>query len=191
MVLNWRLNGILAAAGLAAACALAGCGREADRAARPEAQAADAAGGGYARASYTPRRAQAQDTAPAPAYGDGKPTWASSRRYSAEESEQRQFERNGAAFSARSADDYVAKAHAFLDTPPASAQSVVRANGDKLYYDPRSNVFAVVDKQGAPRTMFKPREGMAYWTQQKQSLADSGGRRRARDRQSSGDDSNG
>ncbi len=83
-------------------------------------------------------------------------------------------------------------------------QKAIRANGDTLYYDPKSNVFAVVDKQGAPRTMFKPREGMAYWTEQKQSLADSGGRRqggddgrsyrrsyRQSDRSSSSDDATG
>ena len=186
-----RLDRNLAALSAAALCVLGGCSREADRAARPEAQAPDSTSG-YANASYTPRRGQAQDSAPAPAFGDGKPTWASSRRYSAGESEQRQFERNGAAFSARSADDYVAKVHAFVDSLPSGAQSAVRANGDTLYYDPKSNVFAVVDKQGAPRTMFKPREGMAYWTQQKQSLADNGGsRRRAKDRQAASDDSNG
>ena len=34
-----------------------------------------------------------------------------------------------------------------------------RANGDALLYDAKSNTFAVVTKAGAPRTMFKPRDG--------------------------------
>ncbi len=186
------------AAGLVTVLALGACGREAERAARPDAQAQasaqasapDSASRFATRASYSSRRADPQDAAPA--FEDGKPSWATSRRYSASDSEQRQFERNGAAFSAKSADDYIAKAHAFVDSPPRGVQSAVRANGDTLYYDPKSNVFAVVDKQGAPRTMFKPREGMAYWTQQKQSLADrGGGRRSSRDRSSAADDANG
>jgi pyocin large subunit-like protein len=186
-----KLQGSLAALGVAAVFTLAGCGREADRAARPEAQAAPEQAGSYSPARYAPRQAERQDAAPD--YRDGKPTWASSRRYSAEESEQRQFQRNGDAFQANSTEDYVAKAHAFVDSPPPGALTAVRANGDKLYYDPKSNIFAVVDKRGAPRTMFKPREGMAYWTQQKQSLADNGARRRRTGggQQGAGDDSNG
>jgi len=185
----------LTAAGALALCALSGCGREADQAARPDAQAqASAQGSGssvsYDQASYSSRRADVEETAPA--FGDGKPAWASSRRYSPTDSEQRQFQRNGEAFLAKSTDDYVAKVHAFIDSPPEGVLKAVRANGDTLYYDAKTNVFAVVDKQGAPRTMFKPREGMAYWTQQQQSLADrSSSRRNGRDRQSSSDDSNG
>jgi hypothetical protein len=34
-------------------------------------------------------------------------------------------------------------------------------------YDPKGNVFAVASKAGAPRTMFKPDDGMAYWEEQK------------------------
>ena len=30
----------------------------------------------------------------------------------------------------------------------------------------RSNIFAVVTKDGAPRAMFKPQAGKAYWDQQ-------------------------
>ena len=38
--------------------------------------------------------------------------------------------------------------------------------------DPKTNVFAVATKDGAPRTMFKPETGQAYWDQQKQREAD-------------------
>jgi hypothetical protein len=98
---------------------------------------------------------------------EGKPMWSASRRYSAEESAQRAFERNGDAFGARSIDQFIKKAHAFVDHPPAGTQTLTRANGDTLFYDPRGNVFAVADKAGAPRTMFKPDDGQAYWDQQK------------------------
>ena len=97
----------------------------------------------------------------------GKPYWAANRTRSAEENAQRSFERNGATFGAKSTDDYVAKVHAFVSDPPKGAQTLKRANGDLLIYDPKGNVFAVVSRDGAPRTMFKPDEGASYWDEQK------------------------
>jgi pyocin large subunit-like protein len=98
---------------------------------------------------------------------DGKPVWAASRRYSAEESAQHAFDRNGEAFGAKDFDDYVRKAHAFVEHPPKGVETLARPNGDTLFYDAKANVFAVADKAGAPRTMFKPDDGAAYWQQQK------------------------
>jgi hypothetical protein len=98
---------------------------------------------------------------------DGKPVWAASRRYSAEESAQHAYDRNGEAFGARSFEDYVRKARAFVEQPPKGVETLKRANGDTLFYDAKANVFAVADKAGAPRTMFKPDDGAAYWQEQK------------------------
>ena len=98
---------------------------------------------------------------------DGKPVWASSKRFSAEEGAQRQFERDGVAFNAKTVDQYVQKAHAFVGHPPKGTLTLTRKNGDILYYDPKGNVFAVASTDGAPRTMFKPDDGMAYWEKQK------------------------
>jgi pyocin large subunit-like protein len=98
---------------------------------------------------------------------DGKPMWSASRRFSAEENAQRAFDRNGQDFGARDVDDFVEKAHAFVARPPRDVQTLTRANGDRLFYSAERNVFAVASKAGAPRTMFKPREGMAYWQEQK------------------------
>jgi pyocin large subunit-like protein len=97
----------------------------------------------------------------------GKPVWAASRRYSAEESAQHAYDRNGEAFGAKTFDDYVGKAHAFVEHPPKGVETLTRANGDTLFYDAQANVFAVADKTGAPRTMFKPDDGAAYWQEQK------------------------
>ena len=98
---------------------------------------------------------------------DGKPVWAPSKRSSAEEGAQRAFERNGEAFGAHSVDQFVTKAHAFVGHPPKGTLTLTRKNGDTLFYDPKANVFAVANKDGAPRTMFKPDDGMAYWQKQK------------------------
>jgi pyocin large subunit-like protein len=98
---------------------------------------------------------------------DGKPVWAASRRYAAEESAQHAYDRNGEAFGARTLEDYVRKAHAFVEHPPKGVETLTRPNGDTLFYDAKANVFAVADKTGTPRTMFKPDDGAAYWQEQK------------------------
>jgi pyocin large subunit-like protein len=109
----------------------------------------------------------------------GKPMWAANRQHTAEENAQYHFERDGADFGARSVDDYVAKAHVFLEKPPKDILTLTRSNGDKLLYDPSGNVFAVETRDGAPRTMFKPRDGQAYWDQQKEREASRSDRYRA------------
>jgi len=98
---------------------------------------------------------------------EGKPVWAPNRQLTADEAAAANFERNGADFEARSVDDWVTKVHDFVDKPPRGAAKITRANGDVLIYDAKTNVFAVATKDGAPRTMFKPREGAAYWDKQK------------------------
>lgn len=114
---------------------------------------------------------------------DGKPMWSASRRYSAEENARRAFERNGEAFGAESIDAFVKKAHAFVESPPKGAQTLKRRNGDLLIYDPKNNIFAVRSKEGAPRTMFRPDEGRAYWDEQvaRESRRTQSGRREGDD----------
>lgn len=182
--------GVIKAFSIGAACvaalALWGCGREADRAARTD-MSSGAAFSASANGRGETARTSASDTdsgrdSATPLFKDGKAIWASSRNRTAEEGAQRQFERNGADFGAPKLDDYIARAHAFVASPPKGVLTATRANGDMLYYDPKANVFAVADKAGAPRTMFKPRDGMAYWTQQQTRLAQGGSRGQGRTR---------
>jgi hypothetical protein len=170
-----RVSGsIWSSAALAAVVVLAGCGREADKAARTDitsgaattSAAASADQGAPTRASYDTRRTQRRQD-DGPRLQDGKPEWASNRQRSGEENAEKQFERNGKDFDAASVEAYAAKAHAFLAKPPRGVLTLTRSNGDVLYYDAKANVFVVADRQGAPRTMFRPRDGMSYWTQQK------------------------
>jgi pyocin large subunit-like protein len=107
----------------------------------------------------------------------GKPAWADSRNYSAEENIRYQFEQHGAELGARNADDFVAKVHRFVNTPPDGALTLTRANGDKLMFDGKSGLFGVVRSDGAPRTVFKPETGKAYWDEQ---VSSNGERRRTR-----------
>lgn len=96
----------------------------------------------------------------------GRPIWSANRQYTAEENARRHFEKDGAAFGARTLDEFVAKVHAFTGSPPKGVLTIKRRNGDRLLYDPKSNTFAVVTRAGAPRTMFKPDDGRAYWERQ-------------------------
>lgn len=102
---------------------------------------------------------------------EGRPLWSSTRRYTAEQNAQRAFERNGAAFGARTVEDYVAQAHEFIHRPPAGVETLTRANGDTLLYHAQSNTFAVATREGAPRTLFKPDDGAAYWAEQRERIA--------------------
>ena len=137
-----------------------GCGPQAATAEAPKAQAAPAR---YETAADKPDPRDAE----IPLAKDGKPIWSANKDRTAEENAQAAFDRNGEAFGAKSVDDFVQKAHDFTTSPPSGVQKIKRTNGDTLLYDPKGNVFAVVTKDGAPRTMFKPDDGPAYWQTQK------------------------
>jgi pyocin large subunit-like protein len=153
----------------------------------------------YSNAVYTttsPASRRDSGTRDAPLF-HGKPLWAANKNRTAQENADYHFKRDGDAVGATSEDDFLTKVHAFVDAPPKGTETLTRSNGDKLMYDPKANLFAVVDRDGAPRTLFKPRDGAAYWAQQKDSVAkgsddyrsDTGSRSSRRSaRRSSGDD---
>ncbi len=125
----------------------------------------------------------AQAGAMGPESGGGAPAEkgvvTANRRETADAKITRLYERNGAAFGARSAEDYAARMQAFAKNPPAGADTAKRPNGDTLYYQASTNTFAVVARDGTPRTMFKPDDGPAYWAQQKERAPNFGVRRNA------------
>ena len=96
----------------------------------------------------------------------GKPLWSSNRKMSAEDNARSHFQRDGADFDSKTVDDFVTKAHAFTAHPPKGVERLQRPNGDVLLYDEKTNTFAVMSREGAPRTMFKPRNGASYWETQ-------------------------
>jgi filamentous hemagglutinin len=80
---------------------------------------------------------------------------------------ERHWQKHGGEFPEfGSRDAYIAGAHSFIDHPPAGTLTKVRVNGDTLFYNPGSNTFAVRAANGAPRTFFRPDNGMAYWERQ-------------------------
>jgi len=157
---------------VAALGALAGCD---DGASAVETRdRADAASGGAVQSAATVADGEAAETV---AKVEAAPLTAN-RRETVDAKIQRLYERNGADFGARSAEDYLAKVTAFTRTPPPDVERAERPNGDVLLYQASSNTFAVVDRNGSARTMFKPDEGAAYWAEQK-AAAPTFGRRRA------------
>lgn len=91
----------------------------------------------------------------------------------------RLYERNGSDFGARSPEDFLVKVQTFTTSPPAGTEMVKRPNGDTLYYQSATNTFAVVSRDGVPRTMFKPDDGPTYWAEQKDRAPTFGQRRQA------------
>ncbi len=155
------MRNLMLIAASVAAISLAACGG------KPSAVAGggqNASGASAANGSDTGSSVQQAQATP---LVDGKPMWAPNRQHSADENARYQFAKNGGDFGARNESDYVVKVHAFVERPPSDAQFLDRRNGDRLIYAPRVNTFAVVTKDGAPRTMFKPRDGLAYWKEQK------------------------
>ena len=117
--------------------------------------------------------ARAAEAAPEAA----RPALTANRRETVDAKVARLFERNGADFGAATAEDYLARVRAFTARPPAGTERVERANGDVLLYQASSNTFAVVSRDGVAKTMFKPRDGAAYWAEQKAAAPDFGRRR--------------
>jgi hypothetical protein len=135
----------------------------------------------------------AQAEAPGTDSGGGaaeKGVVTANRRETADAKITRLYERNGAAFGARSAEDYAARMQAFAERPPAGADTAKRPNGDTLYYQASTNTFAVVARDGTPRTMFKPDDGPTYWAEQKQRAPNFGVRRTSGSGATSGEGSN-
>ena len=108
-----------------------------------------------------------------------KPVLTANRRETVDAKITRLYDRNGADFDARSAEDYLDKVTAFTTKPPRDAETVKRPNGDTLIYQASTNTFAVVARNGSPRTMFKPTTGADYWAEQKAAAPTFGQRRQS------------
>lgn len=165
-----RKTGVIAAIGAVAIGLLAACG---DGGSAVETRDRSARGAEAVRASAGAAPAEAAEAGPATA----QPVLTANRRETVDAKIARLFERNGADFDARTAQDYLAKVQAFTARPPADAERVERPNGDILLYQASTNTFAVVSRDGVPKTMFKPRDGAAYWTEQKTRAPTFGQRR--------------
>lgn len=112
--------------------------------------------------------------APGAVAAEATPVLTANRRESVDAKTERLFRTNGADFGAATAAEYLDKVRTFTARPPADAERVERPNGDVLLYQASTNTFAVVSREGVAKTMFKPRDGAAYWAEQKAAAPDFG-----------------
>jgi pyocin large subunit-like protein len=165
-----RMRSVWGAAALTALSfgALAACDdRLAMQPARDHTEVAEAPAAAARADRNAPARNEARAEAPRPVrLIQGRPMWSDSRRYTAEQNAQYQFEHHATELGARNLDEFLARAHRFANSPPDGALSLTRANGDRLLFDPKTQLFGVVRSDGAPRTVFKPETGQAYWDDQ-------------------------
>jgi pyocin large subunit-like protein len=95
------------------------------------------------------------------------PLWSPGPEHDARENAAHHWQKHGGEFSElHSERDYTNAAHDFVNHPPPGAQTKQDSRGNTLIYDPESNTFAVKAPDGAPRTMFRPHNGRAYWDRQ-------------------------
>lgn len=159
--------GLWTAAGLGA-LALCGCDNGPSAVARTDTatQAAQQAPPVSAPVTPAAMASAAKSASTLSASYKGKPVWSSTRTYTAEANAARAFAQNGAELGAKDTADYVRMAHEFIEHPPKGTLTYKRPNGDTMLYDPKTNTFSVATQERAPRTLFKPREGAAYWEKQ-------------------------
>jgi hypothetical protein len=74
------------------------------------------------------------------------------------------FNKHGSEFGYKTANEYLRGAQRLIDSK--QVLTFTRANGDKLFYNPNKNEFAVLSGEGIIRTYFKPRNGYRYWQKQ-------------------------
>lgn len=63
-------------------------------------------------------------------------------------------------------EEYLALAVRLVEHPAASVLTKADSDGNKLFYDPDTNEFAVLSDDGYIRTFFKPSGGQSYYDRQ-------------------------
>ena len=70
-------------------------------------------------------------------------------------------------FGKLSKEEYLRRAQELVTSEPGGDILVKkRSNGDRLFYNRRTNEFAVLSADGVIRTFFKPRDGIDYFLRQ-------------------------
>jgi hypothetical protein len=82
--------------------------------------------------------------------------WTSNKKHTSVQNAFKHFNAHGGDFSAENAVDYIRKAREFLHNPPAGVLTKIRDTGDVVRFDPVTETFGVMDKNGVPRTFYVP-----------------------------------
>jgi len=98
------------------------------------------------------------------------PVWTKTKTLEPVKNAYEHWVKHGQEFSEKpfkNAKEYVDATHDFVREPSSGILTKTRSNGDVLFYDPATNTFSAKTKDGIPKTMFKPKDGMRYWEKQK------------------------
>ena len=162
IVLWWAwpaIAGLLAASGEGVALAGAETATEAEiggELAIMEAEGAEGAAGAEGTVGET---ASGEGTAGEPT---PEPTPAPEGDFASDESLTDHFEKHGPEFGYQTEEEYLQGARA-LTKGGQGIETSIRSNGDKLFYNPATNEFAVLRPNGIIRTYFKPTGSFGYW----------------------------
>ncbi|RON01519.1 adhesin [Pseudomonas brassicacearum] len=95
------------------------------------------------------------------------PIWSSTSNKSAVENAFGHWDKHKGEFpELQNSKQYVEQAKDFLINSPGGTLTKTNSRGDTLKYDPNTNTFGVLGQDGAPRTMFRPKDGINYWNRQ-------------------------
>uniref|UniRef100_UPI00178C299A RHS repeat-associated core domain-containing protein n=1 Tax=Noviherbaspirillum aerium TaxID=2588497 RepID=UPI00178C299A len=94
------------------------------------------------------------------------PIWSTTKKQSSAENAYAHWNKHKDEFpELANSKKYVDAAHAFASSPPTDALIKMRGK-ETLIYDAKSNTFLVKGENGAPKTMFRPKDGIGYWSRQ-------------------------
>jgi pyocin large subunit-like protein len=66
----------------------------------------------------------------------------------------------------QNAKQYVEQTWDFLRSPPNGTLFKTRPSGELLRFHEETNIFGSYTKDGIPKTMFRPKDGIKYWETQ-------------------------
>lgn len=99
---------------------------------------------------------------------NGENIWSATKKFTPKENLNEHWNKHKNEFPEfKNSEDYLNFTHQFIKNPPKGTLTKTRANGDSLMYNPDKNIFISITKDGSPRTMFKPENGLEYWEKQK------------------------
>ena len=100
------------------------------------------------------------------AKGATTPIWSATKSKSAVENALGHWNKHKAEFpELANARQYAKTAGSLVTSPPAGALTKARG-AETLIYDQATNTFLVRGANGAPKTMFRPTDGLDYWNKQ-------------------------
>lgn len=98
----------------------------------------------------------------------GKQIWSITKQNTSVENALYHWNKHGKSFpELQNSQQYVEKAWNFFKFPPRNVLSKTRSNGEILIYEQKTNTFGSYTKDGIPKTMYHPTDGIKYWEVQK------------------------